>query len=291
MDGYTLMHEHTTIDLSGVKKNMDCRLDLMDETIKEYKQLYDYGVRRIVDVTADGMGRNPDYVTHVSEETGIYIVQATGYYKEPFLPEKVYNMTVQELADNMIKEITVGIDGKEGGPKAGIIGEIGTSENEMKDTERKVFDAAVIAARATGAPIYTHTTLSTYAYEQAMYFKETGLPMDRIVIGHIDLSGDLGYIRKVLSTGITVGFDTVSKDNYFPDSGRVEFLKALQDDGLLDQVVLSLDLTRKSHLSVNGGPGYTHMFTKFVPMLREAGVTEESIDKMLIHNPNRILGF
>ena len=27
-EGYTLMHEHVAIDLSGVKKDLDCRLDL-----------------------------------------------------------------------------------------------------------------------------------------------------------------------------------------------------------------------------------------------------------------------
>ena len=27
MNGYTLMHEHITIDLSGIKKDTDCQLD------------------------------------------------------------------------------------------------------------------------------------------------------------------------------------------------------------------------------------------------------------------------
>ena len=32
MNGYTLMHEHITIDLSGVKKDTDCQLDCYAET-------------------------------------------------------------------------------------------------------------------------------------------------------------------------------------------------------------------------------------------------------------------
>ena len=47
-DGYTLMHEHMFIDLSGVKKNLDCRLDCKEHTIEEMKKLYDLGVRNIV---------------------------------------------------------------------------------------------------------------------------------------------------------------------------------------------------------------------------------------------------
>jgi len=288
MSGYTLMHEHTTIDLSGVKGDMDCRLDCYEETVKEYRRLYGLGVRTIVDVTNDGMGRNPAYVSSVEKETGIRIVQSTGFYKEPFLPARVYDMTEEELAEFMVSEIETGI---ENGPGAGMIGEIGTSKNEMKPAERKVFDAAVMAAKKTGRPIYTHTTLGTYGLEQALYFKENGLDMSRIVIGHIDLSGDIDYIRKVLSTGACVGFDTVGKNAYFPDEKRVEFLKELETDGLLEQVVLSLDLTRKSHLTYRGGIGYGYLFETFLPMLRRAGVREESIDTMLIANPARILVF
>ena len=287
MNGYTMMHEHITIDLSGVKKDTDCQLDCYEETVKEFKDLYAHGVRRIVDVTNDGMGRNVDYVLNVEKETGIRIVQSTGFYKEPFLPDRVYTQSVQELADWMIGEVRNGI---KGGIKAGMIGEIGTSKNTMTPTEKKVFDAATIAAKETGMPIYTHTTLGTYAPEQAAYFKAEGLPLDRIVLGHIDLSGDLDYIRRVMDTGICIGFDTVGKNNYFPDAKRVEYLMALEKEGYMDQIVLSEDLTRKSHLKHKGGIGYCYLFETFLPMLKEAGFQQESLDKLLIHNPARILG-
>lgn len=288
MNGYTLMHEHITIDLSGVKKDTDCQLDCYNETVEEFKKLYEYGVRTVVDVTNDGMGRNVGYVLNVEKETGIRIIQSTGFYKEPFLPQRVYGQTVRQMADWMIGEIRTGIDGT--GPKARMIGEIGTSKNQMTEAERRVFDAAVIAARETGMPIYTHTTLGTYAPEQAQYFKDAGLPLDRIVLGHIDLSGDLDYIRRVLDYGVTIGFDTVGKNNYFPDAKRVEFLLALENEDRLDQVVLSEDLTRKSHLKFKGGIGYSYLFETFIPMAKAAGLKQESLDKMLIHNPARILG-
>lgn len=287
MDGYTLMHEHTTIDLSGVKNDPDCRLDCFDETLAEYRRLYACGVRTIVDVTNDGMGRDPAYVSAIEQASGIRIVQSTGFYKEPFLPPRVFTQTVDELADWMISEIANGIPG---GPKAGMIGEIGTGKNSITVTEQKVFDAAVKAAKATGAPIYTHTTLGTYALEQAAFFAASGLPLDRIVLGHIDLCGDLACIRKLLDTGICIGFDTIGKNNYFPDEKRVEFLLALEAEGRLGQIVLSEDLTRKSHLAFKGGIGYCYLFETFLPMLRAAGLRQESLDTMLIRNPARILG-
>lgn len=287
MTGYTLMHEHTTIDLSGVKQDADCRLDCYEQTREEYRHLYELGVRRIVDVTNDGMGRNPEYIARMEQETGISIVQSTGFYKEPFLPERVYQQTISELADWMVSELR---DGIQGGPKARMIGEIGTSKNCMTEMEQKVFQAAAIAARETGAPIYTHTTLGTYALEQAEFFKAQGLPLDRIVLGHIDLSGDLDYIRRILDTGICIGFDTVGKNNYFPDEKRAEYLMELEREGRMGQIVLSEDLTRKSHLKEFGGIGYSYLFETFLPMLRAAGMKQESMDQMLIHNPARILG-
>ena len=41
VDGYTLMHEHVHIDLSRIKNDLDTCLDCKEETIKEFKRLYE----------------------------------------------------------------------------------------------------------------------------------------------------------------------------------------------------------------------------------------------------------
>lgn len=64
----------------------------------------------------------------------------------------------------------------------------------------------------------------------------------------------------------------------------------LEREGRMGQIVLSEDLTRKSHLKEFGGIGYSYLFETFLPMLRAAGMKQESLDQMLIHNPARILG-
>ena len=286
VDGYTIMHEHITIDLSGVKKDMDCQLDCKEETILELKKLYQYGVRNIVDVTNAGMGQNVSYVAQVAQQSGINIIQSTGYYKEPFLPQIVYDQTVEELAQGMIKEITEGFPGSS--IKAEMIGEMGTSNGEMMPMEEKVINAGILAHKLTGKPIYTHTTLGTYAKEQAKYFQDNGVNLEKVIIGHIDLSGNLEYIKEVIKYGVTVGFDTIGKNNYFPDTERTLYLMELEKEGLLGQVVLSMDLTRKSSLRFKGGLGYNYLFEKFIPMLRKAGMKEENIHKMLIDNPKKI---
>lgn len=287
LDGYTLMHEHMTIDLSAVKQDEDCHLDCFDETVKELKELYKYGVRNIVEVSNIGMGRDISYINRIEEATGIQILKSTGWYKEPFIPKKYLSMTVQQLSQIMIDEIENGFEGMQ--HHADMIGEIGTSQNKWKKSERLLFDAAVIAHKKTGKPIYTHTTLATLADSQAEYLISQGVDPKKVVIGHVDLSKDITYIKKVLQTGVNVGFDTIGKQNYLPDEQRIQYLIELQKEDLLSQVVLSEDLTRKSHLRYKGGIGYTYLFDTFLPKAEKAGLRNESIRQMLIENPKRIL--
>lgn len=275
------MHEHITIDLSGVKNDLDCRLDCYDETLVEFKELYRNGVRNIVDVTNRGMGLNRHYVEKIAQESGINIIQATGFYKVPFLPSDLANKSVQEIADEMINDIR-------NDSSIGIIGEIGTSLNEWKKEELAVFEAAIIAHQATKKPIYTHTTIGTLGLEQAHYFVSKKLDPKRIVIGHMDLSKDLDVIKQVIDLGFFVGFDTIGKNEYFPDEKRIEFLLELEKTNRIHGVVLSEDLTRKSHLNYKGGIGYNYLFTHFIPECRKAGMKESSIEQMLITNPEII---
>lgn len=286
--GYTFMHEHTTIDLSRIKGDQDTNLNCFEETIKEFKDLYDLGVRNILDVTTMGMERDVDYVKEVAKQSGINIIFSTGFYKDPFLPEYIQKKTVEEIAQILIKEIEVGIADSD--IKAKCIGEIGTSLNEFTDSEKKLFDAVVIAAKKTDTLISTHTTLGTMGLEQAKYFLEKEVNPKRVIIGHQDLSDNLQQIISIIELGFTVGFDTVGKNNYFPDKKRAEFIKVLQDKKLLDRVVLSMDITRKSNLKYQDGIGYSYLIEEFLPMLRKQGVSEESIDLMLIKNPQRLLG-
>lgn len=282
-NGITYMHEHTTIDLSEVKNNEDCQLDTFDETVREFKKLYDKGVRNIVDVTNLGMGRNIPYVQKVAEKSGMNILFSTGFYQEAFYPIQVFRQTKEQLAAKMVKEIKEGI--KETDAKAEIIGEIGTSYNEWTETERKVFEAVVLAHEETGKPITTHTSIGTLGHEQVRFFQEQNVDLDRVVIGHVDLTGDADYILDMLKTGVYVEFDTVGKESYMPDQVRAEILKKIQDKGYMDRVLLSMDITRKSHLEYQGGLGYSYLLDSFIPLLETYGITESSIDKMLVKNP------
>ncbi|MDO4431987.1 MAG: phosphotriesterase-related protein [Aerococcaceae bacterium] len=285
LDGITYMHEHTTIDLSRLKGDQDTNLDCFDETIKEFQQLYSKGVRNIVDVTNLDMRRNPEYVQKVAEASGINIIQATGFYQEKFLPNFVNEATVDDLSQLMLKEITTGI--ADTTIQAKIIGEIATSKNIMTPNERKVFDASVIVHKETGIPISTHTTLGTYGHEQVAYFKKNAIDLNKVVIGHVDLTGDADYVLRMLDQGVYVELDTVGKENYQPDLLRINMLKEIEKRGFIDKVFLSMDITRKSNLNYLGGIGYSYLLDEFVPRALDEGVSKKFIDKMLIENPKQ----
>ena len=263
-DGITYMHEHTTIDLSRLKNIDDTNLNCFNQTVEEFKKLYSKGVRNIVDVTNLDMKRNPLYVQKVAELTNINIIQATGFYQDKFLPDFVTHATVKDLADLMRKEILEGIAGTN--IRAKIIGEIGTSKGLMTDRERKVFLASSIIQKELDIPITTHTTLGTYGHEQVEFFKKENVNLERVVIGHVDLTGDVNYILKMLDQGVYVEFDTVGKENYQPDSLRVKMLKEIEKRGFENKVFLSMDITRKSNLEYQGGIGYSYLLDCFVPM-------------------------
>lgn len=287
-EGITLIHEHTTIDLSRIKGIDDTNLNCKDETIEEFKELYDLGVRNIIDVTACGMGRNVDYVNEVAEKSKINIIQSTGFYKDPFLPDFVYEYTVEELKDFMVNEIQNGIDGTN--TKAGVIGEIGTSKDSFEEMEKKVFEASIKAHLETGTIISTHTSLGTMAREQAKLFIERGVNPKKVIIGHQDLSEDLEQIKYLINEGFWVAFDTIGKNNYVLDTQKIKFLVDLQENNMIDSIVMSMDITRKSNMKYMGGIGYTYLFTDFVPMMKEAGITDESINKIFVENPKKIFG-
>ena len=270
--GITYAHEHIPIDRSEVIEDEDALLDSQQLVIQELKELYKKGVRNFVEATSRGIGRNVAYAQKVATETGINIVQATGWYQSAFLPIEVYQLSVTQLAEMMIKDITIGI--KNTDIKAGVIGEIATTKNRWTEQEEKVFNAAVIASKETHTPIMTHTSKGTLGHEQVEFFQKKHANLSKIIIGHVDLTGNPNYVLEMLKTGINVEIDTIGKNNYMSDAKRVDIIKAAQDAGFTDQIVMSMDITRKSHLKANGGIGYAYLLDSFIPELKAGGVTE-----------------
>ncbi|KAA0544503.1 MULTISPECIES: phosphotriesterase-related protein [Citrobacter] len=283
--GYTWVHEHLHIDLSGFKNNLDCRLDQYDLICQEMKDLRALGVSNIIEMTNRYMGRNPQFMLDLMRDTGINVMACTGYYQDAFFPEHVAARSVEQLAQEMVDEIVIGIDGAE--LKAGIIAEIGSSEGVITPLEEKVFIAAARAHIETGRPISTHTSFSTMGLEQLVLLQAHGVDLSRVTVGHCDLKDNLDNILRMIDLGAYVQFDTIGKNNYYPDENRIGMLHELRNRGLLNRVMLSMDITRRSHLKANGGNGYDYLLTTFIPQLRQSGFSQADVDTMLRDNPSQ----
>lgn len=288
MKDITYIHEHMTIDLSGVKNNIDCKLNDFEKTKKELLRLKELGVTRIVDVTNMGMGRNVEFITRLEKETGIEILMSTGYYKEPFFPKEVEKLSIEKLEEKLINDIKIGIDGTN--KKATFIGEIGTGFEKMTSLEEKVFIVASRVQKKIGVYISTHTSLGKLGHEQLDIIEKNGGNLEKVILGHTDLSKDIHYIETLLKRGVYISFDTIGKINYLSEEKRIEYIKYLCDRGWENKILLSVDLTRQSHLKENGGIGYSYLLEEFVPKLLENGVELEKIEKFLVENPKKILG-
>lgn len=280
MKNITYSHEHMRIDLSGIKHNDDCYLNVYEEALDEMSYIRSRGVERIVDCTNHGMGLDIDVIRNIEKETGIKILHSTGFYKDPFLPDFFYVMSDEELCDLMIRDIENG---------ATFIGEIGTSKNEITKDEKRLFEISLKVHKQTGSPIITHTTLGTKAIEQARFFKEGGADLHKIIISHTALSDDIDLIIDLLKIGVNVAFDTIGKLNYLSDTRRIEFIKTAISRGYVHQLFMSMDITRKSMLKKNGGVGYGYLLDVFCPKLLEAGVSEKDLETIMCENIERVL--
>ncbi len=282
--GKTYIHEHLYLDLSRIKNDDDTRFDDVEAVTAE---LRGSGLDSLVEVTNLGMGRNVEVLRRISEQAEINVIASTGFYKEPFLPEEIYHLDEREMAKILIGEITKGIGSS--GIKAHVIGEVGTSKDEIRPMELKVLMASIRAHLETGHPIFTHTTLGTMALEQLDLFAAHSVDPGKILIGHMDLNYNRDYHLQVAQRGCYLGFDTIGKLSYESDEVRIDHIKYLIEQGHGGQIVLSQDMTRKSHLKKYGGIGFNYLQEVFLPQARKKGIKEEDLRQMLVDNPRTLL--
>ena len=87
----------------------------------------------------------------------------------------------------------------------------------MTDLDKRIYRAAARAAVTTGVPIMTH--LAFDAETAIAIFHEEGLPLDRVLFGHVDDSVSAGKVRDtwIADQGGRLGFDTWGYDTELED--------------------------------------------------------------------------
>lgn len=288
--GFTMPHEHilTAPKGGGGKNNVDHTLDSIELGIVALNEFKEAGGGCIVETTPQSWGRNPQGMVAVSRGSGVHIIACTGYIcEEHGMEPEVSSMTIDDLAQKMIDDVTKGMDGTD--IKAGWC-KAGTAYNHITKNEEKQLRAAARAAAATGVCMHTHTTDGTMGIEQIEIVEDEGcLPLERMIVAHVDRVPDLWYHRQMLKKGVYLIYDGPGKAKYYPDSMRVELLRQLVADGYEDRLMLSNDMGRRSHHTAYGfGPGLAWIKKRFIPRLLDEGFSEQVVHKFQYENPQRI---
>ncbi len=328
--GITTPHEHVLIDLrnqftgfSEVTKKILSEqkvsiknLDVLSRNpyaLKDNLLLGDIGTARdelfyfkkaggktIVDATSKGIGRDPEAVRELAAGLDLNIVLGAGYYTQDTHPADMDQREIEDIADEIVKEIEIGIE--DTGIRAGIIGEIGTSE-KIYPNEKKVLIASAKAQEETGTAIIIHTyPWGKQGLEAINILEQNGANINKVSISHIDVEIDIEYCKEILSNGAYIEFDNFGKEYFIDkryrgfaggvfarDIERVQTIKNLMDKGFSDKILISCDICLKTLLHQFGGWGYDHVLVNIVPMLKEAGLTDGQISKLLMDNPQNFI--
>lgn len=287
--GVTYAHDHLLFcpPAPYASQDPDLRLDSIEAAIRELTWFKEAGGQGFVEMSTVEMGRSPEGLRTIAEETGVHIIAATGYNKGKFAEPFLASQSIEAIAEQEVRDLLEGMDGT--GIRAGLI-KASSSKDHMSPGEEKAFAAAAIAHHRTGAPISTHTEAGTLGLEQVRRLTEDGVPPESIIIGHLDRKLEWEYLQAVAETGVFLSFDQVSKEKYYPDELRITFIRRLIEAGHGAQVLLSGDLARKSYWPSYGfghGPGLTYILWRFVPWMLESGISREAVEQILVHNPAR----
>ncbi|MCP9948382.1 phosphotriesterase family protein [Actinomadura madurae] len=323
--GLTLTHEHLSNDLRAAVTEPDdpslaflrhartepglawllreqpyacldhCRLDDAPAVLADLRAFAEAGGGTVVDVTPDGIGRDPLALRSLAERSGLRIVMGSGWYLERHHPAGLSRADERTLAAGLVAEFADGARGT--GVRPGVIGEIGVSA-DFTPGEHTALRAAARAQRETGVPLYVHLPgWRRRAHEVLdIVLGDYGVPPGAVVLCHMDPShDDPAYQNAVAERGVWLEFDMIGMPFSFPGEGRspapdevARAIAGLIQRGHAGRLLLSHDVFLKSMLTAYGGNGFRYVPELFVRRLTALGVAADVAQGLLRSNPARL---
>lgn len=297
--GQTLIHEHLRVRSEEVVAQFPHLYDEEEEfrrAVKDVSAAKAKGIQTICDPTVMGLGRDVHFMERVARETGMQVVVATGIYTFHYLPPHFQNRPVDYMADLFVRDIEVGIQNTS--IKAGFL-KCATDFQGITPDVEKVIRAVARAHLRTGVPIMTHSHPATgTGLQQVELLLEEGVKPEAILIGHSGDTDSLGYLLRLLDTGVYIGMDRYGLVGSYGtvDTARKNATVAeLAKRGYAERMFLSqdycctIDWLPRTTASQRSEWGMTMVVDKVIPALLEAGVTQEQIHTMMVENPRRWL--
>ncbi len=296
--GFTLSHEHLATNAAGILRTYPELIDrsgIIEQANATLQEAYREGLRTIIDVSTIDLGRDVEMMREVSRATRVNIIAATGNHLA--VPRLFIDLPPEVIADLYVREIEQGIEGT--GIKAGII-KVASDEGGVTPAQEVVLRAAGQASQRTGIPISTHTwSPDRVGEEQVRILQDEGVDMDKVYIGHSNDDMDMVYLLGLLKKGVWLGLDR------FPGGRRpgtphweerTDLAKQLIDAGHTSRIMLSHDhsvpkarygvAVQEERIKYNPD-GYNFITRNVLPRLRDQGVSDETINQIMVENPRR----
>ncbi|RGB79921.1 hypothetical protein DW070_08295 [Coprococcus catus] len=307
--GYTLSHEHIFVHDEGLVSNFPSVWNeefVIQKSREKIIQAYEAGVRTILDASVLGNGRNVAFLKKAMQGLPMNIIVCTGTFYKTELPGFFMSQDIDVMTKLFVKDITEGIG--DTGVKAAVV-KACTDYPGVTFGVEKALRAAARAHLETGAVLHTHAHAPTQqGLAQQKIFKEEGVDLSKVYIGHAINSDDMDYLHGLLDQGSFIGFDRWAAGPLPPVKGMpehppvtrekaVNVLAKLLSQGYEDQILIGNDAccwqtVVRFETEENSPELYTNSYLIFVnevsKMLLEAGVTERQLHKMTVDNPRRL---
>ena len=300
--GVTYAHEHVVIDAGGRAVQLEPDFDLsdVDRMTTEVTAAAALGLAAVVDAMPCDTGRNAEKLAELSRRTNVHVVAPTGLHHERFYGPAHWSLriSVDDMADLFVADIDDGVDANDySGPvvrrtthRAGVI-KVAGSSGGPSTRDARVFEAAAVAHRRTGAPVLTHCEAGTGALEQIRLLTDHGVEAPHVVLSHVDKVVDRGYHRDLLASGAFAEYDGSFRWGDRPN-GTLQLLSWMAEDGFLERVTLGMDAARRGYYAVYGGaPGLTWLLDGFSAAMDGIGLDAAARRQLFVTNPARAFAF
>lgn len=292
--GMTLPHEHVVVDFVGSGSNPSAHYDresAFRDILPHLQRLKAAGCSTLVESTPAFIGRDVVFLRRLSEASGLHILTNTGFYgaaDDRYVPPFAYQETPEALARRWVSEWTHGIG--DTGIRPGFI-KSGADRGPLSEIDAKLVRAAALTHRQSGLAIAIHTSDAEAAREELQILQQEGVAPEAFIWIHAQNAESVDHIE-LASQGVWVSLDGINDSDL--DRYR-DWVVTLWRRNLLGRVLLSHDdgwsiagsdgSTRFSRLGNTGAPPYNTIFSKFLPMLRKAGLGSTEIQRLTVENP------
>ncbi|MCL4385731.1 MAG: hypothetical protein M1326_05395 [Cyanobacteria bacterium] len=269
----------------------------INDAIKELNEFKEAGGCSVVDVTSCGLGRDPKMLYKVSKKTGLNILMGAGNYASFVWTEEMKKRSIEDIKNEILNDFENGVT--ELKIKPGVIGEIGIWDF-TNDLEIKSLIAAAKAQKIINCALFIHPPIwETFGNNILDILEKEKVNLNKVVLCHCDPTlENYDYHDSLAKRGAFIEYDLwgaefMSYEGWFlpSDGDRIKAVKEQIKRSNLNRILFSYDACFKISFKKWGGFGYTHIIENIIPRLKQAGISDEQINQIIIENPKNLLSF